>query len=129
MHEYVYADRILQTVIEYMKKEENQNQNQDQNQNQNQKVKLIHVKVGELLDLSSQSLNLAYSILSKGTIAEGSKLKVSIEKGSVLCTSCGFNGRLEVKGSHAVDPVFACPKCGSPLKIEKGNSVEITGME
>ncbi len=117
MHEYVYADRILQSVIDYMKRQKKE------------KVSLVHIKVGELLDLSSQSLNLAYTTLSADSIARGSKLRVSIERGSVLCTKCGFEGRLDVRGSHSVDPVFSCPKCGSPLKVQKGNNVEITKIE
>jgi hydrogenase nickel insertion protein HypA len=117
MHEYVYADRILQSILEFMKKENRK------------KVSLIHVRVGELLDLSSESLNLAYKTLSSETVAKGSKLKVSIERSAVSCSNCGFKGRLKAQGSHAIDPAFACPKCGSPLKIYKGNSVEIIDVK
>ncbi|MDG6933841.1 MAG: hydrogenase maturation nickel metallochaperone HypA [Nitrososphaerota archaeon] len=117
MHEYVYADRILQSIIDFMKKEGKE------------QVSLVHVKVGELLDLSSESLNLAYRNLSSDTIASGSKLRVTIERSAVSCRKCGFEGRLSVHGSHTIDPAYACPRCGSPLRISKGNSVEIVKVE
>jgi hydrogenase nickel insertion protein HypA len=117
VHEYVYADRILQSVLKQMSTSGKPG------------VKEVKVEVGEFLDLSNQSLNMAYGILSKETAAAGSKLRVKILRGSVRCPSCGYSGRIEPKkGEHAVDPVFACPKCGAPLKIESGNEVKIVSI-
>ena len=113
MHEFVYADRILQSVLDEMKRKKKQ------------KVSEVKVEVGEFLDLSNESLNMAYDILSKGTTAAGSRLRVRILTGSVICASCGFAGKIDHKGEHIVDPVLACPKCGAPLSIESGNEVRI----
>jgi len=88
------------------------------------------VEVGELLGLTEESLTMAYDVLSKGTRAEGSRLKVSITEGSVECPRCGFSGRLKSRGhQHAVDPTFACPECGSALKIVKGLEVRLVELK
>jgi len=115
MHEYVYADRILQTVLEEA--------------HAAKKPSLVTVEVGEMLGLTRESLTSAYSVLAKGTVAEGSKLVVKFAKGSVRCPSCGFEGRIPVsKHEHRVDPAFACPECGASLEVKSGLEVELKGI-
>lgn len=112
MHEYVYADRILQTVLEET--------------GAGARPVTVTVEVGEMLGLTRESLSLAYAVLSKGTTAEGSKLSVRFSKGSVQCPKCGFEGRLPVKRhDHRIDPAFACPKCGSSLRVLTGLGVRL----
>jgi hydrogenase nickel incorporation protein HypA/HybF len=114
MHEYILADKILQSVLDFMDKQSLTS------------VSLVDVGVGELLGLERNSLNIAYGILSKGTKAEGSRLKVHPVKGIVSCSKCGFEGRLKhIHAQHTVDPVFACPDCGSSVSIKKGNEVKL----
>jgi hydrogenase nickel insertion protein HypA len=114
MHEYVYADKILQTVLDQSRR--------------GKKPRAVEVKVGELLGLTRESLNSAYAVLSKGTKAEGSSLRVEIARGVVSCSSCSFEGHIAPKGHHHVDPVFACPECGAPLKVKSGLEVELKGI-
>lgn len=117
MHEYVYADRILQSVLE-------------ETENTGKQATKVKVEVGEMLGLTRESLTMAYGILSKGTRAEGSKLAVRITGGSVECPKCGFSGRLPTRShQHSIDPAFSCPKCGASLKVAKGLEVRITGIE
>lgn len=112
MHEYVYADRILQTVLEETSR--------------GNRPATVTVEVGEMLGLTRESLTLAYAVLSKGTPAEGSKLSVRFSKGSVQCPKCGFEGRIPVtRHEHRIDPAFACPKCGSSLKVLAGLEVKL----
>lgn len=113
MHEYVYADRILQTVL----------------QETTARPKTVTVEVGELLGLTAESLTTAYQILSKGTPAEGSKLVVKFSRASVECPQCGFDGRLKADGHrHAVDPAFACPRCGMSLKVKAGLEAKLVAI-
>ena len=112
MHEYVYADRILQTVLEEV--------------GTRRRPSLVEVEVGEMLGLTKASLGNAYEVLSKGTPAEGSKLLVKFGKGSVHCENCDYEGRLPVKRhEHRIDPAFSCPKCGSSLQVEAGLEVKL----
>jgi hydrogenase nickel incorporation protein HypA/HybF len=117
LHEYTYADRILQSVLE-------------ETRGAGKSPQRVKVDVGEMLGLTRESLTMAYGILSKGTKAEGSKLAVRFTRGSVECPKCGFSGRLPVRRhDHRIDPAFACPKCGSSLKVAEGLEVKITGIE
>jgi len=115
MHEYVLADRVLQSALEYM---------------DTQKLTEIHqidVSVGELLGLENESLRNAFGVVSKGTRVEHCKLKIRRIKGSVVCNNCGYEGGLlDGKLNHHIDPIFQCPKCGIPVKIKKGNDLKIT---
>ena len=115
MHEYILADRVLQSALEYMG---------------TQKLTEIHtidVNVGELLGLQNESLRSAFSILSKGTKAESCKLRIKRIKGSVECNKCGYVGALEGRAEHhQIDPAFQCPMCGVPVRIKSGNDLKIT---
>ena len=116
MHEYVYADRILQSVLQEI--------------GQREGPTTVTVEVGEMLGLTRVSLSSAYDVLSKGTKAEGSKLKVKFSKGAVDCPKCGFHGRMQMKGHlHAVDPTFACPDCGGALKVSAGLEARLISIE
>ncbi len=117
MHEFVYADRILQTVLT--------------NASETRKKPVcVDVEVGGLLGLTRESLAMAYGLLAKGTVAEGSKIRVRLSKGSAECASCGYNGRLSPrKHDHTVDPAFACPGCGAPLSITAGLEVELRAIQ
>jgi hydrogenase nickel incorporation protein HypA/HybF len=116
MHEYAYADRILQTVLEAS--------------TATKRPSKVTVEVGDMLGLTRESLTMAYEILSKGTDAEGSRLSVRFREGSVRCPKCGFEGHLSLKRHmHVVDPAFACPKCGSSLEVKGGLEVTLKGIE
>jgi hydrogenase nickel incorporation protein HypA/HybF len=115
MHEYVYADRILQTVLEEMEA--------------GRKASAVTVEVGEMLGLTRESLTSAYEVLSKGTKAQGTKLVVKFSRGAVACPRCGFQGRLTPKrNEHIIDPAFACPKCGSSLSVSAGLELRLVGL-
>lgn len=116
MHEYVYADRILQTVLEQI--------------GGSRRASKVTVEVGEMLGLTRGSLSSAYDVLAKGTGAEGSKLVVRFSEGGVQCLKCGFQGRLPARRhEHVIDPAFACPDCGSSLRVTAGLDVKLVKVE
>jgi hydrogenase nickel incorporation protein HypA/HybF len=117
LHEYVYADRILQTVI------------QDLGERDGGSAR-VTVEVGEMLGLTRESLTTAYEVLSKGTKAAGSRLALKFTEGSVECTRCGYSGRLSLRRhSHLVDPAFACPDCGASLRVTSGLEVKLVDIQ
>ncbi len=108
------ANQVLQSVLSYMY------------DNKISHVQLVKVDLGELQGLEGTTLRMAYDTLSKGTPAEGSKLRVRRLKGIVSCTKCGYEGRLQnIKHEHAIDPAFHCPKCGVPVTIKSGRELQI----
>ncbi len=117
LHEYVFADRILQSVLE-------ETRGRDRN------PEVVKVEVGEMLGLTRESLRMAFGVLSKGTRVEGVKLRVHFTKGSVECAKCGFTGRLPVRRhEHMIDPTFACPNCGASLRVKGGLEVKLIAVE
>ncbi len=117
MHEYVYADRILQSVLADSAKS-------------GKKPARVEVTVGEMLGLTRESLTLANEVLVKTADAKGSKLRMRLSQGSVVCPSCGFRGRMPVRRhEHLIDPAFACRECGSSLKVVAGLEVERKRIE
>jgi hydrogenase nickel incorporation protein HypA/HybF len=114
MHEYILADRILQSLLKDMKSQGLA------------KVSEVHVELGELRALENDTLRSAFATLSKGTPAETCKLKLRRIKASVICAKCGYEGGLSTAHEHVIDPVFACPKCGEPVSIKAGNELRIT---
>ena len=116
MHEYVYADRILQSVLEEARVA-------------GKSPRRVKVDVGEMLGLTRESLTMAFGILSNGTKVEGSKLAAKFTRGSVKRPKCGFSGRLPVsRHDHGIGPAFARPQCGSSLKVVEGLEVKISGI-
>ena len=116
MHEYVYADRVLQSVLD------------DAARVQRGPVR-FEIEVGELLGLAKESLTVPYGILAWGTRAEGSTLRVKLAEGYVERGSYGFRGRIPIRGhQHGIDPAFASPECGKPFKVVAGLGIELNGI-
>ena len=117
MHEFVLADRVLQSVLEYM------------NDKRLTEVHEVGVDIGELLGVENESLRSAFTLLSKGTRVEGCKLRIRRVNGFVGCGKCGYEGGLRGdEVGHFVDPVFACPKCGLPVEIRAGRELKIISV-
>ncbi|MDA4125051.1 MAG: hydrogenase maturation nickel metallochaperone HypA [Thaumarchaeota archaeon] len=117
MHEYVFADKILQSVLE-------------ETRGRKRGPLVIRVEVGEMLGLTRESLTSAFAVLSKGTRVETAKLQVRFTKGSVECPRCGFTGRLKLeRHEHGIDPAFACPDCGSSLRVQEGLEAKLIAVE
>ena len=117
MHEFVYAGRMLQSILEEAKAT-------------GKSPRKVKVDVGEMLGLTRESLTMEYGLLSKGTRAEGSKLAVRFARGAAECPKCRFSGRLPVRRhDDKIDPAFRCPQCGSSLKVVEGLQVKIAEIE
>jgi hydrogenase nickel insertion protein HypA len=117
MHEYILADKVLQSALEFAK------------ENGLQSIHEIDIDVGELLGMETSSLSVAFKILSEKTEAEGSKLRVHRVKGIVVCNKCGFRGGLkQISHTHSIDPAFACPNCAAPVSVETGNDIKINSI-
>ncbi|HID91473.1 TPA: hydrogenase maturation nickel metallochaperone HypA, partial [Candidatus Bathyarchaeota archaeon] len=62
------------------------------------RVEEIDVKVGKLACIDARQLAFAFGIASRGTIAEGAKLRIVEEEARVRCPECGYEGGMEYKG-------------------------------
>lgn len=97
MHELPVTESILDIVLKYALL------------NKASKVISIHLQIGKLSDLEDAWLQRYFDYLSKGTIAEGAKLKIERMPVMVQCSAC----RLSYEAHPAKLGNLVCPACGA----------------
>jgi hydrogenase nickel incorporation protein HypA/HybF len=107
MHELPITEGILKIVLKHAEL------------NNVQKVMSIHLQVGKLSDLEDEWIQRYFDYLSKGTVAEGAKLKIERMPVMVQCDACSNSYEAEV----AKLGDLVCPGCG-----EKGGTL-LSGRE
>ena len=88
----------------------------------------IELEVGEMTLLNPDQLRFAFSILSKGTIAEGASLRIRKIPCSVNCKECGYRGNIgpSKDEDHFLPILLRCPRCGgSELSVESGRECSV----
>ena len=83
------------------------------------KVMVIHLQVGKLSDLEDDWIQRYFDYLSKGTIAEGAKLKIERMPVMVRCNLCSTSYEADIARMDDL----VCPACG-----EKGGTL-LSGRE
>ena len=107
MHELPIAKSILTNVLKYAE------------ENNANKITGITLQVGELRDFVEDVLQMYWDYIGKGTLAEGSKIKINTVPTSVLCKNCNEVLNINI---HMIDKAI-CPECG-------GNNFELfTGRD
>jgi hydrogenase nickel incorporation protein HypA/HybF len=107
MHELPITESILKIVLKHA------------GMNNVRKVMVIHLQVGKLSDLEDDWIQRYFDYMSKGTIAEGAKLKIKRTPMMVQCHTCSTS--YEAEKARIGDLV--CPACG-----EKGGTL-LSGRE
>lgn len=113
MHELSIMSNILDIVLEHAHK------------NGAKRVKTINLKIGELSDVIPQWAQMYFDMLTKETIAEGSKLNIEKVPLALKCRDCSHEHTYRDK-----DWKFTCTKCGSSdLEIISGRELMVTSIE
>ena len=107
MHELPITESILKIVLKHAE------------MNNAQKVMAIHLQVGKLSDLEDDWIQRYFDYLSKGTLAEGAKLKIERTPIMVQCYACSTPYEAEMARMDDL----VCPSCG-----ERGGTL-ISGRE
>lgn len=79
-----------------------------------------------------EQVRFAYEVLTKGTIAEGSRLVIEEQEGFVKCSNCGYQGGFKYEDDpmyHVPVPTLKCPKCGSTVSIASGKECTIRNIK
>jgi len=114
MHELPITESILKIVLTYAAK------------NDVRQVMVIHLRVGRLSDLEDEWIQRYFDYLSKGTVAEGAKLKIERMPIKLQCNSCANSYEVEI--TNIGDTV--CPDCGQKnSKLISGREYYIKDME
>jgi hydrogenase nickel incorporation protein HypA/HybF len=114
MHELPITESILKIVLTHAAK------------NDVRQVMVIHLRVGRLSDLEDEWIQRYFDYLSKGTVAEGAKLKIERMPIKLQCNSCSTSYDVEI--TKIGDTV--CPNCGQKdSKLISGREYYIKDME
>jgi hydrogenase nickel incorporation protein HypA/HybF len=114
MHELPVTEGILQIVLKHAE------------MNSVQQVMAIHLQIGKLSDLEDEWIQRYFDYLSKGTIAQGAKLKIERKPIMVQCTACATSYKAEV----AKLGDLICPACGEKsCTLLSGREYHIKDME
>jgi hydrogenase nickel incorporation protein HypA/HybF len=114
MHELPVIESILKIVLAHAGK------------NSVSQVVAISLQVGSLSDLEDEWMQRYFDYLSKGTIAQGAKLKIERMPIVMQCNSCGASYNVESSGIGDA----ACPECKSKdRKLTSGRGYFISNME
>jgi hydrogenase nickel incorporation protein HypA/HybF len=96
MHELSVTQSILDIALDYA------------NRNQAAKIVEIHLQIGDITDFEDEWMQRYFDFVSKGTIAEGAKLKITRVPAQLKCGHC--------EAIFALDKVSwnsECPSCHS----------------
>ncbi|MGA2515825.1 MAG: hydrogenase maturation nickel metallochaperone HypA [Thermodesulfobacteriota bacterium] len=107
MHELPITESILKIVLKHAEG------------NRVQKVIAIHLQVGKLSDLEDDWIQRYFDYLSKGTIAEGAKLKIERTPVMMRCNGCSASYETDIVRMDDL----VCPACG-----ERGGTI-LSGRE
>jgi len=89
------------------------------------RIKGIHLMIGELVDMTDESIQLSWDHTAKGTLAEDAALHIRRVPAELQCMAC-------FQKYHPDSPEFSCPRCGSVgAKVITGEefSVETVDVE
>lgn len=86
------------------------------------KVLSAKMLVGDMSCVEVQTLELAFEIVTKGTIAEGCRLEIERVPVLLRCVTCGQEGEF--------DPFSPCTKCsGFGYQVLRGREVRVESIE
>jgi Zn finger protein HypA/HybF involved in hydrogenase expression len=89
----------------------------------------VVLRVGALAVHSEAATRTAYEVLVKGTPLAQSRLNLTIEPVTLICSQCGYQGPL-AEGAvdpHDQSPLAECPQCGAVSPVQGGRGV--SGIE
>ena len=97
------------------------------------KVNSVTVTIGDLTNLGEEQMSFAYEIVTRGTILEDSEFIIEHEPIELECKTCNFRGPAKILkdpdfDTHSI-PVLACPACGGPVNVVKGQSCVVKCMD
>ncbi len=119
MHEISVMGQLIKAILEKL------------NEYEFKEVQEVEISVGELAFLAEDQLRFAFEVLTEDTALRGAGLVIKSSKSIVKCENCRYEGPLNVEDDpkyHIAFPIFACPKCNSPVEVIKGRECEVTNV-
>jgi len=86
-------------------------------------IKGMHLGIGELVNMTDESIRLSWNSTAKGTLAEGGTLHVHRIPAELQCMAC-------FQKYHPDSAEFSCPRCGSVgAKVITGEEFSVERVE
>jgi len=113
MHELSVTQNILEIALDFALR------------HQAKKIREIHLKIGEITDFDDDWIQRYFDFVSKGTIAEGAKLRISRIPAQLQCNRCSFIFPLEKSTWNT-----QCPSCSSKdCRLTSGREFRVESLE
>ena len=110
MHELALAQQIIETCEQVAR------------QNNARAVLEVRMLVGALTCVDEQTLAFAFEVAARETLIEGARLVIKPTPLIVHCTSCGFEGEVEVDR-------LGCPSCEASVDVVSGRELQLESIE
>ena len=110
MHEMALAEGIVDIAMDYAR------------QNDARHIAEVHLILGELAGVETESLSLAFDSLVRGTIAAGAALTWERVPLMGRCHDCGRELRIRPQD-------YLCPDCGGGMEIIGGREMRVDFIE
>lgn len=83
----------------------------------------VHMRVGVASGVVPDSLELAFEVAKKGTIAEDAHLQTELVPVVCYCTNCNLE-------FQPMDLLYECPECHQPYcEVRQGQEFELTFLD
>jgi hydrogenase nickel incorporation protein HypA/HybF len=113
MHELSITQDVVKIVLDHAQKHEVR------------KVMCVNLRVGELRDIVDEWMQRFFDYLTKGTIAEGAKLKIERIPVAFRCV-CGETFTVNIRERSEI----ACPRChDTNVSLISGREFDVLGLE
>lgn len=114
MHELQVTQLMLNVVLEHAKK------------HRVQKVLGVHLEIGRLKEFEQEWIQQYFDYLSKGTPAEGAKLKIEWIPIRLRCEGCSHSFEVDIKQLKDIH----CPECtGTACSVISGRDYRVKQIE
>ena len=111
MHELSVAEDLIKLIVDVAQ------------QNDARRVNTITLEVGALAGIEPDALTLAFEVVSRGTVAEGSEVRLEHKPLTVVCPACGWQGEVE-----KLYPV--CGGCGQlQVRVTGGRELRLLSID
>jgi len=117
LHEFAFTTSVVESLLDLAR------------QQNIMRVLEVHLRIGKLRALSTEQVRFAYTVLTKGTILEGSKLSIENADGLLRCVDCSYHVKFDPEDDpayHFAIPRLFCPRCSGAMTIEGGDESLIT---
>lgn len=83
----------------------------------------VNLSIGQFSDEREEAIQFYWDDISKGTLAEGSRLQFQYVEAELKCLECGTI-------FHPKEEMSLCPHCSSPhLQLLSGDDIELESID